>query len=49
MARDNDEIRMTNVERMTKHECPKSSGSFAGFAFVIGNSSFVIHASRFTF
>src|SRR5207249_5620199 len=24
MALDNDEIRMTNVERMSKHECPRS-------------------------
>src|SRR2546426_12189010 len=44
MAPENDQIRMTNVERMTKQECPKSSGSFAGLAFVIGISEFFRHS-----
>ena len=44
MALDNDEIQMTNVERMSKHECPECSGSFAGSAFVIGILKFFHHS-----
>src|SRR6266436_5003669 len=51
MALENDEIRRTNVERRSKHECANNSDHGAAFAFVIrfrnsfavGNSSFVIH------
>src|SRR5206468_5466555 len=51
MALENDEIRRTNVERKSKHECANNSDHGAAFAFVIrfrnsfviGNSSFVIH------
>src|SRR5437899_6062597 len=51
MAFENDEIRRTNVERKSNHECANNSDHGAAFAsvirfrnsFVIGNSSFVIH------
>jgi len=41
---DNYEIRMTNVEGMTKSECRTGSRPAAGFAFVIGISDFFRHS-----
>src|ERR1043166_4846809 len=40
---ENDEIRMTNDEKMTKPECQTGPHQAAGFVFVIGISDFLRH------
>src|SRR5206468_8322700 len=42
-ALENDEIRMTNVERMSKHQCPNGCGLLTVLAFVIGISDLFRH------
>src|SRR5256884_5526658 len=48
MALENDEIRRTNVERRSKHECANDSDHGAAFAFVIRfrNSFVICHSQR---
>jgi hypothetical protein len=41
----NDEARMTNDERMTKHECRKGFAAVIRHSFELRHSSFVIFRS----